>query len=146
VDCLLSEFRDDPSCFLLKLDCGFSVLGPLEEEFPDRIRNTGCREQATVSVAAGMASEGMRPFIYSIASFLIFRALEQIRLDLVENNLKVKLIGYGAGNARFATLGISHTTGTADIDVCDAIGLPVFPGFAVKGWMAHDGPAYLRLQ
>jgi transketolase len=145
VDRILAEFRTDERPFLLKLDCGFSILDVIEKEFPDRVLNVGCREQCCVSMAAGMAYEGLRPIIYSIASFLIFRALEQIRLNLVEDGHVVKLVGYGAGDERFKELGVSHTTGEADVDICDAIGLPVFSPFMVNEWMEAERPAYLRI-
>jgi transketolase len=146
MDRILSEFRTDERQFLLMLDCGFSILDPITKEFPDRVLNVGCREQCCVSMAAGMAHEGLRPMIYSIASFLIFRALEQIRLGLVESRLPVKLVGYGAGDERFKELGVSHTTGEADIEICDIIGLPVFSPWMVNEWIERDGPAYLRIK
>ena len=107
--------------------------------------NMGVREQATISIAAGMAMGGLKPVVYSIAAFLIFRALEQIRIDLVKQNLPVKLIGYGAGNERFKSLGYSHTTGFSDVDVCKAVDLPVFTAGAFSRWLKHRGPAYLRI-
>jgi transketolase len=128
---------------MLCLDCGFNILDPIKEQYPDRVINTGCREQATVSMAAGMASEGMTVFVYSIASFLIFRALEQLRVDLVHTGLPVRL--YGAGDTKFAKLGRAHCTSTEDIDVCDAIGLKWFEPPDLDLWLDYDGPSYLRL-
>ncbi len=145
MDTILHQFRSR-ECILLTLDCGFNILDELKEEFPDRVVNTGCREQATISMAAGMASEGMKVFVYSIASFLIFRALEQIRVDLVHTNLPVSLIGYGAGNTKFKQLGKAHCTGVEDMDICDAIGLSWFEPPELNGWIDCPGPSYLRLQ
>lgn len=140
MDKLLPEFRRDKRYILLIVDCGFAIT----EGFENKI-NMGVREQATISIAAGMAMGGLKPVVYSIAAFLIFRALEQIRLDLVKQNIPVKLIGYGAGNETFAHLGYSHTTGSEDAEIAQAIGLPVFSAPEFSSWLHHPGPAYLRL-
>ena len=47
---------------------------------PDRFIMAGIAEQSMVSVAAGMASCGLRPFVFSFAAFLAFRAYDQIRI------------------------------------------------------------------
>ncbi len=140
MDQLLREFKRDRRRILLIIDCGFAVTEGFEN-----IINMGVREQATISIAAGMAMGGLKPVVYSIASFLIFRALEQIRLDLVKQNLPVKLIGYGAGNRKFKDLGYSHTTGSEDLEVCKAIGLSTFPPHDFEAWLNHPRPAYLRI-
>jgi len=52
-------------------------------------------EQGTVGIAAGMAMTGLIPIVYSIVNFLAFRSLEQIRNDVVMQNLNVKFIATG---------------------------------------------------
>lgn len=97
-----------------------------------------------------MAIDGLRPVVYGIASFLCFRALEQIRLDLVAQNVPVKLIGIGAGRY-FQHLGISHTTDYDDRIVLSAIKMLCFDYGTVErfngfeAWAWHKGPAYLRV-
>jgi len=138
------EFQRDERYHLILLDCGFAVI----DDFPPhQVTNVGVREQAAVSLAAGMASEGMKPVIYSIASFIVFRAFEQIRLDVVATNLPVKIIGYGSGN-RFHRLGRSHVTDGLDLDILDQVGLEFYDASYpthTDGWLIHDGPAYLRV-
>ena len=145
MDTVLHSFEQRDSV-LLSLDCGFNILDDLKLKYPDRVINTGIREQATVSMAAGMASEGMTVFVYSIASFLIFRALEQIRVDLVHTGLPVRLIGYGAGDVKFEKLGRAHCTSSEDIDICEAINLPWFEPPDLDAWIECEGPSYLRLE
>jgi transketolase len=47
--------------------------------YPDRVYNIGILEQATVSLAAGLATVGYIPVVHTIAPFLIERSLEQLR-------------------------------------------------------------------
>lgn len=72
--------------------------------FPDRFFNLGLCEQAMISMAAGMALEGLRPVVYSITPFLIERPFEQIKIDLDQQNLPVMLVGY----ADYPTHGPTH--------------------------------------
>lgn len=74
------------------------------ELFPDRFYNFGLTEQATMSIAAGMAIEGLRPVFYTLTPFLIERPFEQLKLDVDEQNLPVMLIG----NDDYPSAGASH--------------------------------------
>jgi len=49
-------------------------------------------EQNMVSVAAGLAHAGLRPWVYSIAPFIYARAFEQIRNDVCLHDLPVFLV------------------------------------------------------
>jgi transketolase len=57
----------------------------------------GISEQNIIGVACGLALEGFKPFIYSINSFLIFRAYENIKIDMCSMNLPVNIFGVGSG-------------------------------------------------
>jgi len=72
--------------------------------FPDRFFNFGLTEQSTISIAAGMAIEGLRPVVYSLTPFLIERAFEQVKIDIDEQKLPVMLVG----NADYPTHGPTH--------------------------------------
>lgn len=74
------------------------------EKFPNSFYNFGLCEQSIISIAAGMALEGLRPIVYSITPFLIERPFEQIKIDIDEQNLPVILIG----NADYPTHGPTH--------------------------------------
>lgn len=142
---LLAEFDADHNTILIVIDCGFAVLDALTERYPSRVLNVGSREQLAVGLAAGLATAGAKPYVYSIASFLIYRALEQIRLDVIETGLPVKLIGYGAGD-RFKELGPSHVVPEKqDFRLLGMLGLRCFPAAHSKAFIEFDGPAYLRV-
>lgn len=75
-----------------------------KERWPEQFFNLGLCEQTIISMAAGMALEGLRPIVYSITPFLIERPFEQIKIDIDEQNLPVMLVGY----ADYPTHGPTH--------------------------------------
>ncbi|MDD9898595.1 MAG: 1-deoxy-D-xylulose-5-phosphate synthase [Candidatus Melainabacteria bacterium] len=107
IDTLIELARKDPKIFLITADMGFNVLEPFAEEFPDRFLNTGITEQATVSMAAGLALSGYKPYVYSITPFVTMRCYEQVRLNVAYMNANVKLIGVGAG-FEYGVAGATH--------------------------------------
>ena len=87
------------------------ISGDVEQEmdeykkkFPGRYFNMGLCEQSMISLAAGMAAEGLRPYVYSITPFLIERPFEQIKIDIDEQDLPVVLIG----NSDYPSHGPTH--------------------------------------
>ena len=75
-----------------------------KEKFPERYFNFGLCEQTMISMAGGMALEGLRPIVYSITPFLIERPFEQIKIDIDEQDLPVMLVG----QADYPTHGPTH--------------------------------------
>ena len=57
-----------------------------------------------IGVCAGMALEGLKPWVYTITPFLIERPFEQVKLDIDQQNANVKLVGF----ADYPTLGPTH--------------------------------------
>lgn len=107
IDSLVKKARLDESIILIVGDLGFNVVEPFQIEFPKRFFNAGISEQAMASMAAGMASEGFKVFIYSIANFPTFRCAEQIRNDICYHDLDVTIVSVGGGLA-YGNLGYSH--------------------------------------
>jgi transketolase len=149
---LVPYFEADERYRLLMCDMGFGVADTLRESFPDRVVNCGIMEQATVGIAAGMSMSGLVPIVYSIVNFLVFRALEQVRNDIVLQQLNVKLIGNGA-NDYFKFLGPSHCCGNDDIAIMHTIGMPVYDPYSdarpfetlVDDWMRGPEAGYIRV-
>ncbi len=71
-------------------------LEEVRQEFPNNVFDVGIAEQHAVSMAAGMASTGLNPFV-SIYSTFLQRAFDQIVHDVCLQNLPVTLIADRAG-------------------------------------------------
>jgi transketolase len=119
IDTLIELAEKDKDIYLLTGDLGFPNFFQFAEKFPDRFINCGVAEQNMVGVAAGLALEGKKPYVYSIAPFLSLRCTEQIRNDICYQNLNVKLIGAGEGFC-YGELGSTHYA-TEDIGVLRAL-------------------------
>jgi transketolase len=104
---LIAEMRRDPSIYFITADMGINLVEKIGEEFPDRFLNVGIAEQNAIGVAAGLASSGYVPWVYSISNFLIHRCFEQIRNDLVLHDFRAVLLGTSAGYDN-APLGPTH--------------------------------------
>jgi transketolase len=88
-------------------DLGYKALEPLREAMGARFINAGVAEQNMVSVAAGLARAGLRPWVYSIAPFIYARPFEQIRNDVCLHHLPVVLVGNGGGYG-YGVMGATH--------------------------------------
>src|SRR3990167_8312471 len=95
---------EDPRVVLLSGDIGNRLFDGFKARCPGRFFNCGVAEAGMVGAAAGMALTGMRPIAYTIASFLVTRAFEQIRVDLCYHGAPVVIAGVGAGLG-YASLG-----------------------------------------
>jgi len=119
IETLLALAQEDPSIYLLQGDLGFSFLEEFGKRFPDRYINCGVAEQNMMGVAAGLALEGKKVYVYSIIPFAIFRCFEQLRNDIAYHNANVTIIGAGAGFA-YGTHGATHF-GVEDIAVASVL-------------------------
>ena len=73
-----------------------SGLSSLHTEYPSRVIDTGIAEAHTLTLAAGMACRGLRPFAVVYSTFLQ-RAYDQIVHDIALQNLPVRLLIDRAG-------------------------------------------------
>ena len=99
--------QSNPKSYFLVGDLGYHAVEAIEQEFPNRFINVGIAEQDMIGIAAGLALNGNKVFVYSIIPFLTMRPFEQIRNDLCYQNLDVVLIGAGGGFA-YGVLGPTH--------------------------------------
>jgi transketolase len=137
--------------FFLTGDLGFMALEPLRTTLGARFINAGVAEQNMVSVAAGMAHAGGKPWVYSIAPFCYARPFEQIRNDVCLNELAVCLVGNGGGYG-YGSMGATHHA-LEDIGVMLTLRrmrayVPAFDADidpVVRAMGARGAPSYLRL-
>lgn len=107
IETLTEMARKDEKIMCVIGDTGFSVFEAFEEEFGGRFINAGIAEQNFVSIGAGLAAMGMKPYIYNVVSFMTLRAAEQIMLDICYQENPVVLVGVGGGLA-YGPAGPTH--------------------------------------
>ena len=127
-------------------------LAELSKKYPDRFINVGVAESSMISMCAGLAMRGLKPFAYTIASFSIFRPFEMVRIDVGYQNLPVVIVGMGAGTV-YSTLGGTHLT-QEDVSVirclpnfkilnpCDPLELEECLKYLCE---KNNSPCYLRI-
>lgn len=141
----------DPRIMFLTADLGFKLFDAFAEACPDRFLNLGVAEANMVSVAAGLALTGKRPFTYSITPFATIRCLEQIRNDVCNMELPVIVTSVGAGFAYGVNGGTHH-------GIDDVAAMRAMPGMtvvspcdpretvqAMQALLELGRPSYLRL-
>jgi transketolase len=140
----------DPRILTLTADLS-NTLAEFREKFPDRYIELGIAETNSVSFAAGLASCGFVPYIYSMAPFGILKTAEQLRTDVDYNHLPVRLVGRLSGLA-MGYFGTSHYA-VEDIAIARTLNntIVVAPAdaastVALMRLLADvDAPAYIRI-
>lgn len=132
-------------------DLGPGVLDVMRREMPERFFMEGVTEQAIIGIAAGLAMDGYRPYINTIATFLTRRCFEQLAVDVCMHQLPVRLIASGGG-AVYAPLGPTHMAfddfallrtlpGMTIVAPCDAPEMQR----TMDASLDVDGPLYVRI-
>lgn len=130
---------------------GSASLAPFAKAHPQNFIEVGIAEQNLVSISAGLASCGKRPFAASPASFLSTRSMEQVKVDVAYSRQNVKLIGI-SGGVSYGALGMTHHS-AQDIATMGAIpGLRLYlpsDRFQTRKLMQQlvrdEQPAYIRV-
>lgn len=107
LDSLFAAMERDERIFFLTADMGINLVERFEQVYPKRFLNVGIAEQNLIGISAGLVNAGFRPFAYTISNFLIHRAFEQIRNDILVHRYPVVLLGTSAGWDN-APLGPTH--------------------------------------
>ncbi len=117
---LMEKAKTDKDIVILCSDSrGSASLTPFFEAFPEQSVEVGIAEQDLVSIAAGLAACGKKPFAASPACFLSTRSYEQCKVDCAYSDTNVKLIGI-SGGVSYGALGMSHHS-AQDIAAMSAI-------------------------
>ena len=107
IDELIKLAEKDDKIVFITCDVGFSFLEPLKERLGDRYKNFGVTEQSSMIIAAAMALSGLKPYIYSMINFMVFRPYEMVRNAVCYHNANVKILGV-KGSDKYKFLGFSH--------------------------------------
>jgi len=123
-------------------------LTEVENRHPDRVIDCGIAEQHAVTLAAGLAMAGRRPFVAMYSSFLQ-RALDQVTMDVALHGLPVTLLVDRAG--------VTGPDGPSHHGAFDLTFLRMIPGMVVgapadaadlcgmiETATTHDGPMAIR--
>ena len=94
---LISMAQSDPAvCALTAAMPGGTGLEPFRAQFPNRFFDVGIAEEHMVTMAAGMAASGMRPYVCVYSTFLQ-RGYDQVIHDVCLQNLPVTFLIDRAG-------------------------------------------------
>lgn len=149
---LMEKAKEDKDIVVLCSDSrGSASLAPFAEAFPEQFIETGIAEQNLVSISAGLAKCGKKPFAASPACFLSTRSYEQAKIDVAYSNTNVTLIGI-SGGISYGALGMSHHS-AQDIAAMSAIpNMRVYlpsdrhqTKYLIESLLQDDKPAYVRV-
>ena len=117
---LMEKAKEDKDIVVLCSDSrGSASFTPFADTYPEQFVEIGIAEQNLVSVSAGLAKCGKKPFAASPACFLSTRSYEQAKVDCAYSNTNVTLIGI-SGGISYGALGMSHHS-AQDIAAMSAI-------------------------
>lgn len=118
--------------------------------YPDRFLSMGMAEQNMMSVAGGLARQGLRPFVHTFAVFMYRRALDQIEMSIAYADLPVVMVGFlpgittpgGVSHQAINDVAILRSVPNMRILECgDAADVESVLDVAY----AQDGPVYVRM-
>jgi transketolase len=149
---LLELGKELPKVVALSADLTESTCAHhFAEAYPARFFQAGVAEQNMITLAAGLALEGLIPFASSFGVFLPMRCLDQIRISVGYNKTNVKLVATHCGLA-------TGEDGATHQALEDVAALRAIPGItiiepcdynqalkATKAAAKLNGPVYLRL-
>jgi transketolase len=115
--------------------------------------NCGIQEPNMVNIAAGLASQGKRVIIYGVAGFVIYKAYEQIKLNIkgwAEKNGSIIFVNAGH-NGCYSICGRGHLLDDDEL-LMKALDIPLFEPIdgsnfirCVKEGLKMKGVRYVRL-
>ena len=107
--------KKDDKIVLLVGDIGYGIFDDFRKDNPKRFFNLGICEQSLIALLLKVSARGIKNMGLHNNALLIERPFEQIKLDINQQNVNVKLIGF----ADYPELGPTH----AEIDAEKLMGL-----------------------
>lgn len=151
-DVLVEAAKEDKEIVALCSDSrGSASLTKFAESCPEQFVEVGIAEQNLVSISAGLAKCGKKPYAASPASFLSTRSYEQCKVDVAYSNTNVKLIGI-SGGVSYGALGMSHHSAQDIAAMCSIPNMRVYipsdrlqTEHLFKALLKDEKPAYIRV-
>ena len=151
-DVLMEQAKKDRDIVVLCSDSrGSASMTPFANAYPQQFVETGIAEQNLVSISAGLAKCGKKPYAASPACFLSTRSYEQAKIDCAYSNTNVKLIGI-SGGVSYGALGMSHHSAQ---DIAAMAAIPNMRVYIpsdrfqtrclVEALLKDEKPAYIRV-
>ena len=144
---IMKLMENDNKIIFMCADIGWQFK-KIRDKFPNQYIDTGINEQALIGIASGLAHEGYKPYVYGITCYLLERALEFVKLDVVANNENVKIVGFGD----YPNSGLTHQT-PYDTKLCELLGLFYYEPDTKQDLIAGlntlyltKNPAFLKLK
>lgn len=95
---LVAWVRTRPDVICLAGDLTTSCeVDDVARAHPDQYLNTGMAEQNMMGVAAGLAREGLVPFVHTFSVFATRRPYDQVAMSIAYPNLPVRIMGFLPG-------------------------------------------------
>lgn len=149
---LIEEAAKDKDIIVLCSDSrGSAGLGPYSKEHPKQFVEVGIAEQNLVTIAAGLASCGKKSFVFSPASFLSTRSMEQAKVDVAYSHTNVKLVGI-SGGVSYGELGMTHQSANDIAIMASTPGMRVYlpcdrfqTEKLLRALLQDKDPAYIRI-
>ena len=101
------KLNHDKNIYFLSADFGAAALDELRERFPKNFLHCGISEQTMLDLAAGLALDNNKVFVYAMAPFLSLRSIEQTKCGAGLMNLPICLLSVGIGLG-YADAGPTH--------------------------------------
>jgi transketolase len=151
-DTLLKKAAEDKDIVVLCSDSrGSASMTPFFEQYPKQSVETGIAEQNLVSISAGLAKCGKKPFAFSPACFLSTRSYEQAKVDVAYSNTNVTLVGI-SGGISYGELGMSHHSAQDIAAMSSVPNMRVYlpsdrfqTEHLIKALLEDKKPAYIRV-
>ena len=149
---LMEHAKEDKDIVVLCSDSrGSASMTPFADTYPEQFVEVGIAEQDLVSISAGLAKCGKKPYAASPACFLSTRSYEQAKIDCAYSNTNVKLIGI-SGGISYGALGMSHHSAQ---DIAAMAAIPNMRVYlpsdhlqtrsAEEALLKDEKPAYIRV-
>lgn len=144
--------KRDRNVMAVTADNSNEIYDKIKWEMPGQYIDYGIAEENMVASAAGLASCGKIPFLYTITNFMSMHAFEFIRNDVCVANQNVKFLGRSSGLVS-SSMGATHQ-GTEEVALLRTLPniLVITPATPIEAREAtrfayhHRGSVYIRLE